>query len=193
MTDDQNPYASPKTIDPLPAPRSSEEIEVQAIRRQYLRHETAIKSIGQFYYLIGGLTALAAAIFLGTVFFTELSRPQLTERILLAVLLVAIYGAFAAVFFTIGYGLYRLRGWVKWPVGILSGIGLLSVPIGTLINAYILYVVFGKKGKMVFSPEYQEIVRQTPHIQYRTPLIAWIVLVLFLVALAVGVPLLFLG
>jgi hypothetical protein len=40
-----------------------------------------------------------------------------------------------------------------------------------LINGYILYLVFSEKGRRVFSPEYQEIIRQTPHVKYQTSII----------------------
>ena len=79
---------------------------------------------------------------------------------------------------------------MKIPVTILSGLGLLSIPIGTLINGYILYLMYSQKGKVVFSPEYQDIRDATPEIQYQTSKLAWgilIVLVLGLVALIAAV------
>jgi hypothetical protein len=47
---------------------------------------------------------------------------------------------------------------------VLSGIGLLGFPIGTLINGYILYLFLSKKGRTVFAPEYQEVIEATPHV-----------------------------
>ncbi len=87
----------------------------------------------------------------------------------------------------VGVGLRRLRGWTKIPVGVLSGLGLLSFPIGTLINGYILYLVFSEKGSRVFSPEYQEIIRQTPHIKYQTSIIVKILagILLFVIAMII--------
>jgi hypothetical protein len=84
-------------------------------------------------------------------------------------------------------GLRRLQHWARIPSGILSGFGLLGFPIGTLINGYILYLLFSEKGKMVFSPAYQEVIRQTPQIKYKTSIVVWIFLGLILLLLGVGV------
>ena len=88
--------------------------------------------------------------------------------------------------FCVGYGLRRLKRWSRVPSGILSGLGLLAIPIGTLINAYILYLIFSKKGKMVFSDEYHDIIKQTPHIKYRTSIVIWVVLGVLLALMGFG-------
>ena len=71
-------------------------------------------------------------------------------------------------------------------------LGLLSFPVGTIINGYILYLLFSKKGERVFSADYQAIVDATPHIKYKTSIIVWIFLVLLLLMIgaAVIVPML---
>ena len=86
----------------------------------------------------------------------------------------------------VGVGLRRLRKWARIPTGILSGLGLLGFPLGTIINAYILYLVFCQKGKTVFSEEYQIVVEQTPHLKYRTSIIVWILLALVLAFIALA-------
>jgi hypothetical protein len=80
----------------------------------------------------------------------------------------------------------RLKPWARIGSGILSGIGLLGFPIGTIINGYILYLLFSKKGSMVFSDEYKRVIQQTPHIKYRTSVIILVALglLLFLMMLA---------
>ena len=87
----------------------------------------------------------------------------------------------------VGTGLRRLRRWARIPTGILSGLGLLGFPLGTVINAYILYLIFSQKGKMVFSDEYQAVIEQTPHIKYRTSIVVWILLGLVLALMALGI------
>ena len=51
-------------------------------------------------------------------------------------------------------------------------------------NPYILYLIFGKKGQMIFSPGYQEIVAETPDIKYKTSKVVWIVLLLLILLVA---------
>jgi hypothetical protein len=86
----------------------------------------------------------------------------------------------------VGTGLRRLKRWARIPVGILSGIGLIGFPLGTIINAYILYLVFGKKGVTVFSDEYRLVIEQTPHIKYKTSIVVWIFLGLVLLLIVAG-------
>jgi ABC-type multidrug transport system permease subunit len=66
---------------------------------------------------------------------------------------------------------------------------MLGFPIGTLINAYILYLFLSKKGRTVFSPGYQEVIAATPDVKYKTSIVVWIfiALVLAFIVIAVGV------
>ena len=72
----------------------------------------------------------------------------------------------------------------------MFGTGLIGFPVGTLINAYILYVVFCEQGRMVFSDDYHEIIRRTPHIRCRGSILVWILLTITisLMAVALGAP-----
>ena len=44
----------------------------------------------------------------------------------------------------------------------------------------------GKKGNVVFSDEYQHVIEQTPHIVYKTSIIAWIFLFLLIALIGFG-------
>ena len=83
----------------------------------------------------------------------------------------------------IGRGLRRLASWVSWPVGVLSALGLLWVPLGTLLHGYALFVVLSRKGRNIRTEEYRDIVQRTPDIKYRT---SWLILAL-LVIIVVGI------
>jgi hypothetical protein len=69
---------------------------------------------------------------------------------------------------------------------VLSGLGLLGFPIGTAINAYILYLFLSKKGRTIFAPEYQAVIAATPEVKYRTSILVWIFLALLVALLAFG-------
>jgi uncharacterized BrkB/YihY/UPF0761 family membrane protein len=74
------------------------------------------------------------------------------------------------------------------PVGltlttILSIIGLVGIPVGTLINGWILYLIHCKKGQTILSPGYQDIIAATPHVKYRRSVGDWIALGLVLAIL----------
>jgi hypothetical protein len=145
------------------------------IRRRYLNHEAGIKSAGRIYYLIAVLLILSGIIGL-----TVASGSRLSGGIVVS----ALFFVMATALIIVGTGLRKLEPWAKIPSGVLSAIGLLWIPVGTLINAYILYLVFSQKGIMVFSDEYRLVVASTPDIKYRTSPIVWAVLVLIVVAIA---------
>ena len=140
----------------------------ERIRQEHIKHEASIKSVG-FLYFLG-----AAFLILGGVL--SLAGGAATSLVV-GLLFLCIGG----VQFWVGLGLRKLRSWARIPTAILSGIGLLGFPLGTLINGYILYLVLSAKGRMIFSPEYQAVIAATPHIKYRTSIVVWILLILLLV------------
>jgi hypothetical protein len=146
--------------------------EAEQIRKDHIRHEASVKSVGILYFLGATVFLLAS--------FGMLTAPARTEGAWVALLFIGL----CAVQIWTGLGLRKLKPWARVASGILSGLGLLAFPIGTLINAYILYLLFSKKGATVFSDEYKRIIEETPHIKYRTSIVVWILL---------GVVLLLLG
>ena len=142
----------------------------EEIRREYLKHEASVKSIGLLYYLASIMFLIIGGGFLSA------ASSQPGEFGVIG----AIFLAFGMGQIAVGAGLRRLKKWARVPTGILSGLGLLGFPVGTLINGYILYLVFSRKGRMVFSEEYRAIIEQTPHIKYRTSIVVWILLGLLL-------------
>ena len=69
----------------------------------------------------------------------------------------------------------------------LSAIGLIGFPVGTLINAYVLYLLLSKKGRTIFTPAYLDVIAATPHVKYRTSIIVWIFLALIVVVMLAAV------
>jgi hypothetical protein len=168
-----NPYAAPAA----PVEDVSANAEAEAIRKAHISHEASIKAVGLLYYLGGiGVTLAALAGLVGA------KDASVGVTLLLIGLGV---GQFFA-----GWGVRALRPWGRIVGCILSAIGLIGFPIGTLINGYILYLFLSKKGRTIFAPEYQDVIAATPHVKYRTSIIVWIflALVVLLIAVAVLVP-----
>lgn len=160
---------------PLPVSNAEE------TRRKYLSHEASVKSVGLLYYLGG--TALFIMGVLILVGFT--SRTFRASEGGVSVGLAAFYLILSVVQIFTATGLRKLSGWARIPAGILSGLGLLAFPIGTIINGYVLYLLFSEKGSMVFSAEYQEIVAATPHIKYKTSIVVWVLIGLVVLVLGI--------
>jgi hypothetical protein len=97
-----------------------------------------------------------------------------------------VYLVLGALSIFVGRGIRALRPWARTTAIVLSCIGLLGFPVGTVIHGYILYLLLSQKGKRIFEPDYPEIVAATPDIKYRTSVVVWIVLGLLLL-LTVGV------
>ncbi len=151
----------------------------EEIRQEHIKHEASVKSIGVLYFLGAGFLVLFAI----AVFMPATARGAAASGAFLSVVFLAL----AAVQTWVGIGVRALKGWARIAAGILSGIGLLGFPLGTLINAYILYLLFSKKGTMVFSDEYKQVIQETPHIKYRTSIVVWICLGVLLLLIFLGV------
>jgi len=171
-----NPYAPPKARVEDIVQASS---EAETIRREHIKHEASIRSIGVLYYLSSGVLLLAA---LGSVVGGSISglSPELN------VILGGVYLVFGVLMIFVGRGIRTLRPWARGVSIGLSGLGLLGFPAGTLINGYILYLLLSKKGQRIFAPDYPDIVAATPEVKYRTSILVWVVLVLLVVVIAVA-------
>lgn len=183
---DFNPYLAPTTGAEEPVAATDAEV----IRNKHIAHEASVKSIG-FLYLLSAILVMFGVI----VFFTITLSVQQVGRgytvTMIGVLSMLI--TLAIIQPLIAWGFYKLRPWARIVAGVLSAIGLIGFPLGTLINAYILYLLFSAKGAMVFSEEYKTIIQQTPHIKYRTSIVVWILLALLLGLIGFGVIAVLLG
>ena len=181
MTDDLINEAS--EYNPFQAPRAWPDGEdwpsdhPEAIRRRYLSHEASAKSIGSLH-LCGGLVCILIAIGL---WFMPLQRSILNGP----AISLALAGV---VMFVFAVAAHRLKRWSRLPSSVLAVVtGLAAFIVGIPIAAYFLYVMFSANGQMVYSEEYREIIEQTPHVKYKTPAIAWTVLLLVIGLIGFGV------
>lgn len=152
-----NPYAAPEAHVADVQPGAS---EAEAIRTAHIRHERQVKSVGALYYIGGAFMAMAAIVF-------GLGGPGAPTDAAVSFGIAAVYALFAVAWLVLGYGFRRMRPWVRIPGGILSGLGLVAIPIGTVINSWILWIMFCAKGQVILSPSYDAIVAATPHVKYR--------------------------
>jgi len=147
----------------------------EQIRKDHIKHEASVKSVGFLYFLAAAFLILA-----GT--------ASLVARDGAGMLMGLVFLCLGILQVWVGIGLRQLKSWARIPAAVLSGIGLLGFPLGTIINAYILYLVLCQKGRTVFSDDYKHVIEQTPHIKYKTSIIVWIFLGLLL--LLIGLALL---
>lgn len=146
----------------------------EQIRQAHIKHEASIKSVAILYFLSSAIVLLAALVSA----FSGEAGAGLIGFLMLGLCAAQIW---------VGLGLRKLKRWARIPTGILSGIGLIGFPVGTLINAYILYLIFCRKGATVFSDDYKLVIAQTPHIKYRTSVLVWVLLALFVALIGMAI------
>lgn len=159
--------------------------DIEALRKAHLKHEASIKSIGVLYVLGAVFLApIGLLMLVGVIGVLAEPRGRNVSAVLVA-------GAIGLAYFTlgvfqgyVGIGLHKLKHWARTPAVMLSSIGLLAIPIGTLISIYFLYLLLSEKGKVILSPPYQDVLAQTPHIKYRTSAVLRILLGLFVMLVA---------
>ncbi|MFK8111998.1 MAG: hypothetical protein AB8B91_07335 [Rubripirellula sp.] len=140
-----------------------------SIRREHLNNEAAVQAMGILYLALsliwipmGLFTLYAATTYSGN---ANLGGPTIAAFF---------YLAFGSLQLWIGIGLRKLRPASRRLAIGFSILGLLAIPVGTLIAAYFLYLLFCKKGKFVFTERYQQIIAATPHIKYTTSALVWV-------------------
>jgi len=171
MSNAANPYAAPAArVEDVPA-----NAEAEAIRQAHISHEASVKAVGILYYL-GGIGVTIAAV-------TSLAGVREGAISVMVMLLLLALGAG---YFFAGWAVRALRPWGRIVGIVLAGFGLLGFPVGTLISAYILYLFLSKKGRTIYSPEYQDVIAATPHVKYKTSILVWIFLALLVALIAFG-------
>ena len=176
-----NPYKPP---DADLVAGHSEQAQAEMVREAYIRHEASVRSVGVLYYLGGIFGILMAITLLATGFDGVGAASARTFGY------GVIAGALGVGLLVLGYAIRRLKRWVRVPVGILSVLGLIAFPLGTLVNLYVLVIVFNKKGRKVFSHDYAQIIRKTPDVKYRSSplMMAALLLITLAIIAAVLIP-----
>jgi hypothetical protein len=182
MSSNVNPFAPPKAY---VADVETAGSEAEEVRKEHIKRETSIRSIGLLYY-IGGFFAVLGGIGMTVALSMAPGTNEMPGATFLLVL-GPIYLGLGVLSLAVAYGLRKLRPWARLVCIVLSGFGLLGFPVGTLINGYILYLLLSAQGKRVFEDDYPAIVAATPHIKYRTSVVTWVALGLLILAfVAVG-------
>ncbi|MBG85967.1 MAG: hypothetical protein CMO80_03580 [Verrucomicrobiales bacterium] len=139
---------------------------METIRREHLSREVSLKSLGWVLIAFGIFFALGVL--------DNLGKGQTGGAIALTLLSAgSIYS---------GMRLRWLDRRAMIPIGIMCGIFALGVPVGTIIAAWIAYMVFSKKSRFVLSKECAGIRVITPHVKYETgPIykVAMVLVILF--------------
>jgi len=174
-----NPYAATDFTANSPLANAAD----AEVRKAYLGHEASVQGIGALYLLGAFFMTLIGGV--GTAVSLVGLISGATDGSAVAFAVCVFYLLLGVLQGWVGFGLRRLDRTVRGVAIGLSVIGLLGIPIGTIISAYFLYLLAGQKGKFVFSDEYAQVRAATPEMKYRTSPWVWGILIL-LIALIVG-------
>ena len=180
-----NPYAPPSEIafgDP------NLDTDAVAVRKAHLSHEASVQSFGCLYFLGAAVLLMSGVVIL----ITGISAmgnaagadPDFGPGFFLA--LGPIYILVGGLQFWVAAGLRSLTKVGRIGGTIFGIIGLAGIPIGTLISGYLLYLLWSRKGTMVFSERYREVINATPEIKYKTSIVVWVLLGLILILIGIG-------
>lgn len=98
--------------------------------------------------IIGGILCLIAGI---VVIGIHLAKESHQMDLFTAVFLGAFLGILGVVHLMIGVGLLRLKSWARMAQIVVSCVGLLNFPMGTIINGLILFYLFRPGMSALFS------------------------------------------
>ncbi len=173
---EHNPYQTPEAnVDKALTGANG---DAERLRIAHIQHEAEIRSIGQAYYLVAVVCLFAA-------FSIYANKSFMTGSLGVVLIPLALVG-FAVLNIWIGAGLRGLKERIRLPTAIFAAIGLLAFPIGTVINGYLLYLLYSRKGEMVFSPEYKDVIQVTATVKSKTPLIVWLILAATVISIVIA-------
>ena len=163
--------------------------DAEAIRKQHLNHEASIQGMGSLY-LLGGFFGSLLGLAYGAMGIAAISglqgaipnngpgpAPAIAGGFFVGLGVFVLAVAMAQ--FYAGWTMRKLDPKGKILAIIVTAIGLLGFPCGTLLSGYTLYLLLSAKGEFIYSPQYKEILAATPHIKYRS-IVAWVLLAVIL-------------
>lgn len=198
--DNTNPYAAVlnnPALRPKKKRKKSDDLaDAVRIREDNIGWECLITQWGTFIAFTGvaGLIFFVLAI-IGIASGASLPEGAEPSSLSLMLLIPSIIFVVAMYIFSIsvGIGMRNLTSYGRISSTILAGIGLLAIGPGTLLSAWILYLLWAGPSTLIFSEEYRKVVNQTPHIQ-RTPYLLYILIgVLFVLPIVISFILFFVG
>lgn len=168
MSTSDNPFEAPAVdVDPVDGPRSLEAEQ----RTEHIATEARIRSIGALL-IFGAFGPLIA----GTVSCVRAVEAGEIDTLLRGFLELGV----GVVLVGVGVGLMRFDRRARI-VGLgLGGVCLLQPPVLTAFGVYVLFMLLGRKGSMIFSEPYAKVIAATPDIQYQSSMFTRVTLAVLL-------------
>lgn len=144
FVDADNPYAPSAAALEAPAPPTQEELT----RKRHLMHEHSLRLAGTLF-LIGGAFWIVAGLGAAVMTVVRIVNGHY-DSLGNMFAMPPLFAALAALLLWFARGLRKLKKEVRSSVVLLSYVGLLAFPLGTIVSAWLLHLTASKKGKFVF-------------------------------------------
>ncbi|GEM_PF-1478541 len=168
-----NPYSAP-----LSGPEFSDPFQQDdtRIRQQFIDCEANVKTIAGLL-MVGGIILVGPCSMIG---FIYAANHGLAGHLLaVAFLLPAFLGIAQLV---VGFQVRSFHPSARiWAI-VFCSLWLLFVPIGTIFGSACLWYLARPAAKYVFTREYLDVIRHTPHVQFQTSALSWGILAIVLLA-----------
>ncbi|MCA9012235.1 MAG: hypothetical protein KDB01_20925 [Planctomycetaceae bacterium] len=173
-SDPFNPYAAP-----LAEPEAFDPFQQDdtRIRQQFINCEANVTTIAGVM-IIGGL--LVAAIAAIAAFVTAANSGAFAFG---AVALLVVLVLLGFVQMVIGARVRTLHPRARIGAIIFCTLWLFFIPLGTIFGGACLWYLVRPAATYVFTPEYRDVIRRTPHVRFRTSAVSWGILATVLLGL----------
>ena len=169
-----NPYSAPlvgpETVDPF----QQDDIR---IRHQFIDCESNIRTIASVL-ILGGLILAIIFGYFSLNYFSHRDSSNLAFAALFGVL--ALLGLAQLV---VGIQVRSFRPRARILAIIYCLLWLFFIPFGTIFGTACLWYLVRPAANYVFTPEYLEVIRKTPHVYFQTSAVSWGILITVLVAI----------
>jgi len=123
-----------------------------------MKRPDGITIISIYHYFVTALYIIGACFLIAVPFIVAMvpddeaavAVPIVAIVMAFAILLVLV---FAAAYGAVGWGLWNLKPWARLGAIVLAGLGLLSIPIGTIIGGLTLWYLFQPEARAAFGEE----------------------------------------
>jgi hypothetical protein len=177
-----NPYAAPlvgvETVDPF-------QQDDTRIRKQFIDCEANVRSIAGVL-IFGGLILTGVFGIMSPLWVTTGDLQDLAFASFFAVL--ALLGIAQVI---VGIRVQRLRPGARIGAILFCVLWMLFIPFGTIIGGACVWYLVRPAAGYVFTPEYREVIRKTPHVHFQTSAVSWGILITVLMGILALVALSF--
>ena len=105
--------------------------------------------VGAAFLLLG---ALAVGIGLVAVVLSVVGNDLIIASSILTLIILVLLLCMA-LNIAVGWGLLALKNWARWTAIVLAALGLVNVPLGTIIGALIIWYLLTPEAKEAFGAE----------------------------------------